>query len=135
METNPKSIFIVIQNETKTISKNNSCIYLIKDKQVWHRGVMGLWIRYWTHIYKGYWVQSVWYSLASVITGLKVQHKSHKLRSQSQCYHYIVHRVKCQNFIKFPDMEILWKLAVSAEFLAIRPKLCVSTKFRHQETS
>ena len=38
-----------------------------------------------------------------------------------------LHYLKCDNFTKFPVVEILWKSTVSFQ------ELCLSTKFPHEE--
>ena len=39
-------------------------------------------------------------------------------------FHLYLHFEKYRDFIKFSGVEILWKGTVSAQFEAIRPKLC-----------
>ena len=43
------------------------------------------------------------------------------------------HCVKYHSFTQFPGLKILWRGTVSADFRAIHLKLCLFTKFPHQE--
>ena len=42
---------------------------------------------------------------------------------------FAIYCIKYHNFIKFLDVEILWKCAVSAEFCEIATKLCGNCPF------